>query len=191
MASPVAHSLAGAVIYFALSPKRTFNAKEFWLVILAANVADFDLLAGVLTGDAEAFHRTLTHSILGAFIFTLVFGAYAWARDETNIPRLYVMMILALASQLLIDWVSYDDSAPRGIPLLWPWSHEHYMSNTQLFLHVRRDQLLTMPVILHNLKAVSREMLILGPVALIAWRVAVLRRPRKQEYQRAEEAVKY
>ncbi len=184
MASPVAHSLAGAVIYFALSHKRTFNAKEFWLVILAANIADFDLLAGLLIGNAEAFHRTISHSLLGTFFVALVFSACLWVKDETNIPRLYVMIILALTSQLLIDWASYDDSAPRGIPLIWPWSPEHYMSKTQLFLHVRRDHLLTMPVILHNLKAVSREMLILGPVALLGWWVVGIRRPRKQEYQR-------
>jgi hypothetical protein len=99
------------------------------------------------------------------------------------------MIILALASQLLIDWISYDDSAPRGIPLLWPWSLEHYMSQTQLFLHVRRDNLLTMPVILHNLKAVSREMLILGPVALLAWWVAGIRRPQKRQHPK--EVIKY
>ncbi len=181
MASPVAHSLAGAVIYAAFSYRRTFNAKQFWLVILAANVADFDLLAGLLTGNTEAFHRTISHSFLGTGIVALVFAACLWAKDQTNIPRLYLMIILALTSQLLIDWISYDDSVPRGIPLLWPWSPEHYMSNAPLFLHVRRDHLLTMPVILHNLKAVSREMLILGPVALLACWVAGIRRPRKQE----------
>lgn len=189
MASPVAHSLAGAVIYLAFSHKRTFNAKEFWLVILAANVADFDLLAGLLIGDTEAFHRTISHSFLGTFVLALVFGTYLWTKDETNVPRLYVMIVLALTSQLLIDWISYDDSPPQGIPLLWPWSLEHYMSQTQLFLHVRRDEMLTMPVILHNLKAVSREMLILGPVALLTLWVAGIRRPRKRQYP--SEVIKY
>jgi membrane-bound metal-dependent hydrolase YbcI (DUF457 family) len=184
MASPVAHSLAGAVIYLALSYKRTFNAKEFWLVILAANVADLDLLAGVLMGNVDAFHRTLSHSFLGTFVAALIFSTYLWIKDETPVPRLHVMIILAVTSQLVVDWLSYDNSTPRGIPLLWPWSPEHYMSQAQLFLDIRRDHLLTLPVILHNLKAVTRELLILGPVALLAWWVAGIRRPRKQEYQR-------
>ncbi len=191
MASPVAHSLAGAVIYFAFSRKRTFNAKEFGLVILAANLADFDLLAGLLVSDVDAFHRTATHSVPGTVFIALILSACLWIKDETNVPRLYTMTLLALASQLIIDWLSYDDSIPRGIPLLWPWSLEHYMSDTQLFLHVRRDNLLTMPVILHNLKAISGEMLILGPVALIGWWVAEIKCPRKQEYRRAREASKH
>ncbi len=189
MASPIAHSLAGAVIYFAVSHKRTFNTQEFLLVIVAANLADFDLLAGLLIGDVEAFHRTGSHSILGTLVLASIFIAFLRIRRRTTAMRLHVMILLALTSQIFIDWISYDDSIPQGIPLLWPWSLEHFMSETQLFLHVRRDNLLTMPVMFHNLKAASREILILGPIAFAAWWAAALRRARKREHPGA--AIKY
>ena len=80
------------------------------------------------------------------------------------------MIMLALFSQLLIDWLSFDGSLPRGIPLLWPFSDQTLMSSETLFMNIRRDDLFTLPVLLHDVKAVMIEALLLGPPTWWLWR---------------------
>lgn len=168
MASPVAHSLAGAVIYLAVKRREPFKWSEFLTVVLAANLADLDLLPGILMGDHSMFHRTFSHSLLlaaavtGSFFF--IYNRYAPSRAA----RLSLMVGLALLSQLLIDWLSFDESIPQGIAVFWPFSHEYYMSENWIFLNVRRDHLDTAAVIIHNLKAVGREIVLLaGPLLMV------------------------
>ena len=169
MASPIAHSLAGVIVYFACKRDHPFQTRELLIVVLAANVADLDLIPGLLLGDESLFHRSISHSLLAAGVMAAVAAALlAWWRY----PRagvLTVMIALALASQLLIDYLSFDDSAPQGFPLLWPFSDRAFMSEQTVFLNVRRDHLFTATVIMHNFKAALLELAIMAPPAWVAW----------------------
>lgn len=167
MASPVAHTLAGAIIYLASRRNRGTNLHELAWIVVAANLADLDLVPSLLMGDDDLFHRTFSHSFSASLLFAAI--VLVVCRDRPDSARFTLLMSTAYLSQLLIDWLSLDPGPESGIPLWWPWSHELYMSNPTLFLNIERDYLWTAPVIIHNLKAVALESLILGPPAVLLW----------------------
>jgi len=169
VASPVAHSLAGAIIY--LSARRDCNGghQELWWLILAANLADFDLIPSLLMGDHGLFHRTFSHSISAAVVLAaLVYAVCRWRQYHYPL-RMTLLISLAYGSQLLVDWLSYDPGPVAGIPLLYPFSHVHYMADPTVFLNIERNDLFSAGVIIHNLKAVLLEFLLLGPLAAGLW----------------------
>lgn len=170
MASPVAHTLAGAVIYLVARRNERFRPGEFLIVVLAANLADLDLIPGILMGDDKLFHRHASHSLAATAALVALF--YGWLRYVRH-PRtlsLTAMGGVALLSQLGIDWLSYDPTTPQGIPLLWPFQDQYFMSDTSVFMNIRRDSVFTAEVIIHNLKAVLREAAIMGgPVLVLIW----------------------
>lgn len=169
MASPVAHSLAGAIIYFAFRPRREWRAQELAWTLLAANLADLDLVPGLLIGAHALFHRTLSHSLLGAGVFALLVLLVCRWRGTTQPSRTTLLLFAAYLSQILLDWLSLDIGPPRGLPLFWPLSSEHYMADPPVFLNIERSSPFTLPVIIHNTKAVLLEAGLLGPIALMAW----------------------
>lgn len=168
MASPVAHSLAGAIIHLA-SRRDDAGGHELWWLIVAANLADFDLIPSLLAGDHGLFHRTFSHSIPGALVFALLVYAICWWRENPHPVRMTTLMFTAYASQLLVDWLSFDPGPVAGIPLLYPFSQAHYMADPTLFLNIERNDPLSGAVIIHNIQAVLLELLILGPPAALLW----------------------
>lgn len=175
MASPIAHLLAGALIYTAVARRPKFNDPLLWVVILAANLPDLDLIPGLLLGDEGMYHRTISHSLMFVLSISLLTFLFLWFKKHPQMVRLTLMVCFGLLSQIVIDWLSYDDTYPQGIALLWPFSEEFYMAHHTVFLHVRRDNLLDETVIIHNLWAVGRELMIMGPLLLVTW-VAAHRR---------------
>ena len=169
MASPVAHSLAGAIIFYAVHRRRTVVDPDLWWLILAANLADLDLIPSMLLGDHSLFHRTFSHSVTGAFLFALAVYAVCRWREHHAAVRTTLVMFTAYLSQLLVDWFSFDSGPPAGIPLLWPFSDRHYIADPTVFLNIERDNLLSATVIIHNIKAVLLELAILGPPAMLLW----------------------
>ena len=71
---------------------------------------------------------------------------------------------LAWASHVLFDWLGSDTTPPLGVMALWPFSSEYYFSNAFFFEAISRRYWLD-NFISHNLWAVTREILILGPRA--------------------------
>ena len=171
MASPIAHSLAGALIYFTANRQQPIRWPELFAVIIAANLADFDLIPGILLGEHSMFHRTFSHSLFTALAVATA-GYFIWRRFEPGQAlRVSFLIGLALVSQLLIDWLSYDPTVPQGIAVFWPFSHEYYMANKTLFLNIERDNVTTLPVIKHNMKAAAIELLVMGgPFLWALWR---------------------
>lgn len=169
MASPVAHSLAGAAIYFASRRRREWRVRELAWTILAANLADLDLLPGLLIGEHALFHRTGTHSLLGAIAFASIVLMICRWRGHMDSARTTLLLVTAYLSQLLLDWLSQDTGPPAGIPLLWPYSTTHYIADPAIFLNIERSDPFTLPVIIHNAKAVLLEVALLGPITLMTW----------------------
>lgn len=169
MASPAAHSLTGAIIYFAFKSRHRLAARDLWWLILAANIADFDLIPGMLTGDHALFHRTLSHSVLGSLLFAFIVYVICRWRNHHSPGRFTLLMFTAYASQLMVDWLSLDTGPPAGLPLFWPFDDEHYMASPTVFLNIERTGLFSPEVIIHNIKAVILEIVILGPPAALLW----------------------
>lgn len=169
MASPVAHSLAGAIIHLSSRRDGTGDHQGLWWLILAANLPDFDLIPSLLMGDHSLFHRIFSHSIPAALLFALIVYAACWWRGHQYPIRMTMLMFAAYVSQLLVDWLSFDPGPVAGIPLFFPFSQEHYMASPTLFLNIERNDLFSGAVIIHNIKAVMLELLILGPPAAALW----------------------
>ncbi len=135
-------------------------------VLLAAVAPDVDFLWGR--------HNQETHSLVAAILAGGV--AFAWKKDG----RLALAVTLAWASHVLFDWLGSDTTPPLGVMALWPLSSEYYFSNAFFFEAISRRYWLD-NFITHNLWAVAKEILILGPVAavIIAIRWRARRRSRR------------
>ena len=175
MPSPVGHALAGLAAGWLIAPP---GSRREWLVsgsvfAVAATAADLDLLARV--------HRGPTHSLAAA----LAAGGVAWTvcamrdararrgraerRNGRLAARLAVAVTAAYATHTLLDWLGADSSAPFGIMALWPVTDDYYESSQHVFLAVSRRYWLP-DFWTFNLRALLRELAILGPIAaLVVW----------------------
>ena len=75
----------------------------------------------------------------------------------------------AYGSHVLLDWLGSDSVAPLGVMALWPFSFDYYLSDQQWFLSVCRAYTVA-SCWRHNLVGALREVLMLGPAALLATR---------------------
>lgn len=147
----------------------TGDYRELLLVLLAANLADFDFIPGLLAGDHSLFHRGFSHSIPAALLFALVVYAACCWRRRPGAVRLGALAFAGYASHLVVDWLTFDPGPVAGIPLFLPFSHEHFMADPTVFLNIERSNALSGAVIIHNIKAVLLELLILAPPAMLMW----------------------
>ena len=171
MPTPIGHALGGiaagclVVAASALAPgrrSRRFELERFlarigpWRglagIACLATIPDVDLLLGI--------HRGPAHSVGAVLIAAVVAGA--WAR--TAGPHVALAAAAAYGSHVLLDWLGADPSAPHGVMALWPLSREFHLSDAHLFLRVCREYWLA-DCWWHNLRAVARELAILGPIA--------------------------
>lgn len=172
MPSPIGHALAGAAAGWLVRGTRlppgsgSYGWREAVLFAALGMAPDLDLLIGVHSGP--------THG-LGVALFA---GAAAWLPGVSGPAAasrvtLAVACVLAYASHTLLDWLGTDSSAPVGIMALWPFSREYYESGLHVFMAVSRR--IHQPELFwpQNLAALTRELLILGPLVLA---IALVRR---------------
>ena len=166
MPTPVAHSLAGVVVY--LGGRKKASREDWTLagaVVVAACFADLDFGLSFLTGTN--YHHHFTHSIGFTLLFTG--GVYLWARRVRARPLRDALWIgLAYASHLFLDLFSKDTAAPYGLELFWPLSDRFVISPVTVFDEIWRGTLAKL-FGLHNWLAVGGELLIVGSVILGAW----------------------
>lgn len=187
MASPFGHALAGVALAWGadLIPgtrawriaapsdtwsKRAGNGLTLACAMLAA-APDLDLFFG-------RFHRTMTHSFfsvaLVAAIAALIAQRARWPRSgQAATTRIVLMCAGAWATHLLLDWLSADQSTPRGIQLLWPFDGRWFISGWDVFVGSERRQLLSAATMKRNLQAVAQEFAILMPFVIALWLVRV------------------
>ena len=131
-------------------------------------VPDLDVLV-------EGTHRLYTHSV-AAVGFVVVLAAVslraAGPRGLTTRERtvLALAAAAAYASHILLDWLGDDRSVPIGIRALWPFTDAYFQSDLRWFPPVERRYWLP-GFWTANLRAVGWELLVLSPVALLAWAV--------------------
>ena len=169
MPSPLGHAIGGAAAMWALAPvapsapHRSLWRLGAWGAVLGM-LPDLDLL---LTA-----HRAFSHSLGTALIVGLA------AASLSRSGRLGVASAAAYATHTLFDWLGADSSAPFGVMALWPVSEEYYWSGLSVFASIWRRRE-TPDFYTHNIEAVLRELLILGPLAAAAlW--GVTRRARRR-----------
>jgi len=156
--SPVGHALGGLIVGEVLAPSA--------LLICA--------VAGVLPDVDFAWggHNRQTHSLGAALIAGAV--VFAWKRN----PRLALAVTLSWVSHVLFDWLGSDDTPPLGVMALWPLNSNFYFADAFVFEAISRRYWLD-NFIPHNAWAVFKEILILGPIAFIAFLWRARRRFRR------------
>lgn len=173
--SPLGHLLASVTVALALAPAEPGSAAPspvapsarpaaFWppaaaamaLVTAAGLLPDLDLLVGR--------HSAASHSV-GAAVIAGIAAAMMPSRGRL---RFGVAVGLAYLTHPLLDWLSEDTSVPLGVMALWPFSSSYWHSGLDWFGATDRRYWLD-GFLARNLRSVSRELLILGPVALGVW----------------------
>ncbi|MGH9220618.1 MAG: metal-dependent hydrolase [Vicinamibacterales bacterium] len=170
MPSPVGHAIGGAIVAFAALPPGPAAwglrlANSGWLVVAAAVAPDLDFLWGR--------HNQETHSIGMAVAAGVV--VYAWKHNA----RLTAAITIAWLSHVLFDWLGSDTTPPLGVMALWPLSSEYYFSNAFFFEAISRRYWLD-NFVSHNVWAVIREILILGPPLAIVMSIRSRARRRSR-----------
>jgi Tol biopolymer transport system component len=169
MASPIAHSIAGAGIYWLSLRKQTktqewFAHKELiglGVAIFLANLADLDLIAGAVVG--RYMHSQFTHTTAFAIIVGLL-AAIVAPVFKIKPFRAFWLVSLLVSSHLILDFFTRDSSYPRGIMFVWPLSDRYYISPISVLLDIWRGT----PGLMfgfNNMNAALRE-LFLGGVFL-------------------------
>jgi membrane-bound metal-dependent hydrolase YbcI (DUF457 family) len=155
MATPVGHFLIGAAIGAGLS-HRDDTRRNMAVGGFVGMAADLDFIPGWLAGELSRFHHAQSHSL--AFAVLAATLAMLIARQE----RLHWGLLVGLVymSHLALDMLTYDDSPPQGIPLLWPWWSGVFLSPITLLpnvLHGKGQELSA-----HNVAVAAREIALLG-----------------------------
>jgi membrane-bound metal-dependent hydrolase YbcI (DUF457 family) len=121
-------------------------------------------------------HRDYTHSI-GAVLIVFVLAAVAARVANKPVMRVALMCAAALATHLVIDWLSVDKVPPYGIRAFWPFSDGWYISSWTPFPSTERYRFFSAAAFWINVRAVTCEVLILAPIAaaIFAWRRRSLR----------------
>ena len=184
MASPIGHALAGIAVAWGadLIPgsrawriaapsasryERAGNGLTLACAVLAA-APDLDLLFG-------RFHRTVTHSLISVAVVAIVAGLVA-ARARvarSAFTRIVIMCAAAWATHLLMDWLSADQSTPRGIQLLWPFDGRWFISGWDVFVGSERHQFFNAATMRRNIEAIAQEAVLLIPIVMVLWLVRV------------------
>ena len=172
VASPVAHSLAGFWTFLLLTLRSKMHLiaacrrylPQLILLILLANLADFDFLVGL--------HHGFTHSFAAA-VFVALGVSCVW-RIAGTFWRSATLYFLAYSSHLLIDLFTGAklgwNATASGIPLFWPWRKE-FGSPLILVVGVRHKDF---PALfsMENLQSSSYELLIFGVITaalMVLW----------------------
>jgi membrane-bound metal-dependent hydrolase YbcI (DUF457 family) len=180
MPSPIGHALAGLAAAWAVDlvpgdrTWRTASADASWFRRAGNGLTLTCVGLGAAPDLDHLFvaHRTVTHSI-GAVAVVGIVAAMLAVNAHRPVARLTAMCALAYGTHLLLDWLGADEYPPRGLQLLWPFSREWLISNLDVFGQTARQELLTPPIILKNLRAIVQELAILGPAIIALWLVRV------------------
>jgi membrane-bound metal-dependent hydrolase YbcI (DUF457 family) len=170
MASALGHTVAAYSALIAIRPELVYDSRSHRITAGSAfvlgNLADSDFAVAYLSSHPVLQHHYFSHSIpcafLVAFLFFLLFLFFRVPQPS----KTAVLPGLAYGTHLLLDYFTEDGSRPFGIPLLWPFSHHHFLSPLQIFHSTHRGSWhdLFGP---QNVKAVLLEVAILTPFLLL------------------------
>jgi len=179
MASPVAHSFAGFWTFLLFAEQMKIRLHEQWrryrgqlcLLVLVANLADFDFLPELLFH--KDYHRGFSHSLLAAILVSLTL-AWTWKIAGT-FWRSFGIFFAAYGSHLAIDFftgvqLGWNHSG-SGIPLFWPWPGNDLSSQLILIYGVTHGSVSAIFSVA-NLHAICYDLVFFGSIttALLLWR---------------------
>jgi inner membrane protein len=177
MPSPLGHALAGFTIGLLAEPLPASSATP------RALVTRFTLLGALLAAlpDADLLlpypHRGWTHSLGASLLVMIITVAVTGWVTRAVAWRLALVLAVAQASHVLLDWMGVDARTPNGIQALWPFNRQYYISGWDFFPPTERN-LANPNIVAINLRALAFEAAVLGPVAGLAVWLTRRRRSR-------------
>lgn len=178
MSSPIAHTLGAYAVLVTLEPKlvstRRLNGIALGTAFVFGNLADADFVVEQFTANPFWRHHYFTHSIPFAILVGIASYLILKITHRQNALRYAVLVWAAYCSHLLIDFFTDDGSKPYGIPLLLPFTHEHFMASFSIFYSIHRGELSDLFSV-HNLIGVTIELAVMAPIAYLAAFLARLR----------------
>jgi membrane-bound metal-dependent hydrolase YbcI (DUF457 family) len=141
--------------------------------VAAANAADLDFFTGPITSNFLFYHHGITHSLIAAAVAGLLAAIIAWPAAALSPLRVGVLVGLAYASHVLMDFVAFTPSEPTDMPILWPVAADIGLTTPiQVFASIQHGGTLSsLPAVVTRaatLWAVAREVVVMGCVWLIA-----------------------
>ena len=192
MCTPFAHGLAGYSLLVLGEPQLASgfrsNVKALGAGFFFGSMADADFLVAYFTKNPVLQHHFFTHSIPFTMILGVLFYLFLRGLNVTrvvsrpSVMHLAIILTVAYATHLLLDYFTHDGSPPIGIPLLWPFSNKHFVAPVEIFLSIHRGSMEAL-FGLHNFQALFREALVLGPIALAAYFNAKAKRRKAARQQ--------
>jgi inner membrane protein len=153
MPSPVGHGLASLIV--------GAPVKRGWLALALVGMApDLDLLWG--------HHGMETHSIGAALLVGAIAALVTRRRGGRGGFGIFVVVAAVWFAHPLLDTLGEDSSAPYGVMLWWPFSKAHFIAPFAIFDSIYRAYW-KFDFWTHNAIAAAKEILILGPIAVLAW----------------------
>jgi inner membrane protein len=154
----------------AVAPKETMLGsarRDAILFVTLGLAADLDFIPGILMGHPSAFHHGPTHSVGAAMLVGLLMGL--WGLKRGNPWRWGLVGFAVYFSHVLLDFIAADPVLPYGLMLWWPFSWDYYLASAPIFMSAQRHAL-TWAVAWHDIKALSLEIMLLGPpTAFMLW----------------------
>ena len=193
MPSPLAHILAGGVLYLAGTSRKQASRLILGAAIVGSIAPDLDFLPGFLIRNPSAFHHGISHSSGFALLFgTLVFLVLRYFQYSDIAARAALMATLAYGFHAILDAVSVGEGA-KSVPLLWPFSRHDFGVNVSLFGHFHHDGFadgIWSVVVWGNLPALARELTVMGVplLLLLLWRAREDRSKSVREIERGEKS---
>lgn len=160
MPSPIGHSLAGFTTACLLGAT---DPLSLGAAVLAANLADIDY-------PLRQRHGGPTHSLGAALLCGAGTGLLLLLVGHPLVPG-FLLGALSYATHVLLDYLGKTpEDAEGGIPVFWPFTHRRFASRYHIFRTIvaRKGAGSILPRLLNrsNAKAVLRELLLIGPVAV-------------------------
>lgn len=139
MATPIAHTMAGIMVFYCFTIRAGRNALLFFMLLFVAVLPDIDFLFGFLVGNPNKYHHYFTHSILFVVAMGILFAILMSGRSLIKWRYLSCLFAGSGLTHLLLDFITKDQRAPFGIPLLWPFSERYFISPVQILSDVYRS----------------------------------------------------
>lgn len=147
-----------------------------WLLAGAIGIAclpDVDVVPGLLLyGNPTLFHHQAAHSLAaGGLIALLTIMVARWLNLEARRWGFWAGSVYE--SHVVLDLLVDDSTPPRGEQLLWPFSSDYVIAPITPL--PRFDYFDPIEGILrslfssHNFLAITQEILLLSPIACVAW----------------------
>lgn len=132
MALCFAHSAAGYLAYEAVRPAGAHRPALLAAAIGLANGPDLDFLPGLLLGHPGAYHRGVTHTLLGVVAVAAAVGVGGRLLGRAA-GRLAAFAAAVWSSHLVLDVFTADAVAPYGVRVFWPLSDAYWMAPVSVF----------------------------------------------------------